>query len=125
METIDLYCFIDWLLVLPEDLEEEFARELCEYEKEKIMQYVSSIERIGFKKGKQQGMQHGMRQGVQQGVQQGMQQGETTMLFRQMERKFGKVSEEVKRKIEVADSDTLLGWGEKILSASTIDAVFH
>ncbi len=59
-DIIDLYCFIDWLLVLPEDLEEEFVRELCEFEKEKIMQYVSSIERIGFKKGKQQGVQHGI-----------------------------------------------------------------
>ena len=81
------------------------------------MQYVSSIERIGFKKGKQQGMQHGK--------QQGMRQGESTMLLRQMERKFGQVSEEVKQKIEEADSDTLLEWGEKIISASTIDDVFH
>ena len=47
------------------------------------------------------------------------------MLFRQMERKFGQVSEEVKQKIEAADSDTLLEWGEKILSAPTIDDVFH
>ena len=35
-----------------------------------------------------------------------------------MERKFGQVSEEVKQKIEEADSDTLLEWGEKIISAS-------
>lgn len=47
------------------------------------------------------------------------------MLLRQMERKFGQVSEEVKQKIEEADSDTLLEWGEKIISASTIDDVFH
>jgi hypothetical protein len=96
-------------LILPEALEEEFIRELYEFEKEKTMQYVSSIERIGFKKGKQQGMQ----------------QGESTMLLRQMERKFGQVSEEVKQKIEEADSGTLLEWGEKIISASTIDDVFH
>ena len=100
-DIIDLYCFIDWLLVLPEDLEEEFIRELYEFEKEKTMQYVSSIERIGFKKVEQQGLQHGM------------QQGESTMLFRLLERKFGQVSEEVKQKIEAADSDTLLEWGEK------------
>ena len=112
-DVIDLFCFIDWLLVLPEDLEEEFAQELHEYEKEKTMQYVSSIERIGFKKGKQQG------------VQRGMQQGESTMLVRQMERKFGQVSKEVKQKIEAADSDTLLEWGEKILSASTAEDVFR
>ena len=104
-DIIDLYCFIDWLLVLPEDLEKEFIRELCAFEKEKTMQYVSSIERIGFKKG--------------------VRQGESTMLFRLMERKFGKVSEEVKQKIEAADSDTLLEWGEKILSASTLEGVFH
>ena len=116
-DIIELYCFIDWLLVLPEDLEEEFVRELCAFEKEKTMQYVSSIERLGFKKGKQQGMQ--------QGLQHGMQQGESTMLFRLLERKFGQVSEEVKQKIEAADSGTLLEWGEKILSASTIDDVFH
>ena len=108
-DIIDLYCFIDWLLVLPEDLEEEFIRELCAFEKEKTMQYVSSIERIGFKKGKQHGMQ----------------QGESTMLVRLMERKFGQVNEEVKQKIEAADSDTLLEWGEKILNASTIEDVFH
>ena len=58
-------------------------------------------------------------------MQHGMQQGESTMLFRLMERKFGQISEEVKQKIEAADSDTLLEWGEKILSASTIEDVFH
>ena len=128
-DIIDLYCFIDWLLVLPEELEREFARELHEYEKEKTMRYVSSIERIGFENGKQHGMQQGIQQGVQQGVQQGMQQGmqqgELTMLFRLLERKFGKISKKVKQKIEAADSDTLLGWGEKILNASTVDDVFH
>ena len=108
-DIIDLFCFIDWLLVLPEDLEEEFVRELCAFEKEKVMQYVSSIERIGFKKGKQQGMQ----------------QGESTMLFRLLERKFVKVSKKVKQKIEAADNDTLLEWGEKILNASTVYDVFH
>ncbi len=140
-DIVELYCFIDWLLVLPKELEREFARELSEYEKEKTMRYVSSIERIGFEtgfeKGMQQGVQQGVQQGIQQGVQQGMQQGvqqgvrrgvqqgETTMLFRQMERKFGKVSKKVKQKIEAADSDTLLTWGEKILNASTINDVFH
>ena len=116
-DIIALYCFIDWLLVLPEELEEEFIRELHEFEKEKIMQYVSNIERVGFKKGKQQGIQQGKRQG--------MQQGESTMLVRQIERKFGQVSKEVKQKIGLADSDTLLEWGEKILSASTLDDIFH
>ncbi len=47
------------------------------------------------------------------------------MLFRLLERKFGKVSAKVKQKIEAADSDTLLEWGDKILNASTIDDVFH
>ena len=47
------------------------------------------------------------------------------MLVRLMERKFGQVNGRSKTKIEAADSDTLLEWGEKILSASTIEDVFH
>jgi len=62
---------------------------------------------------------------MQQGMQQGRRQGESTMLFRLIERKFGKVSEEVKQKIEAADIDVLLEWGEKILNASTIDDIFR
>ena len=54
---INLYRFIDWVLTLPEALEEIFVEELKAYEKEKNMPYVTNAERIGRKKGKQEGRQ--------------------------------------------------------------------
>jgi predicted transposase/invertase (TIGR01784 family) len=54
---INLYRFIDWVLTLPEVLEEIFVEELKAYEKEKNMLYVTNAERIGRKKGKQEGRQ--------------------------------------------------------------------
>ncbi len=66
---INLYRFIDWVLTLPEALEEIFVEELKVYEKEKNMPYITNAERIGRKKGKQEGMEQGMQQGMQKGTQ--------------------------------------------------------
>jgi hypothetical protein len=47
-----LFKFLDWMLVLPEELEEATSVELAEFERERMMPYVSSIERIALEKGK-------------------------------------------------------------------------
>ena len=62
---------------------------------------------------------------IDQGVQQGMQQGETAVLLRQIERKFGPLSEPVRRRVAEADPETLLTWSERILTADTLEAVLH
>ena len=62
---------------------------------------------------------------IEQGMQQGMQQGEARVLVRQLTKRFGDLSEEVVRKIESADADTLLQWSERILSAHSLDEVLH
>jgi predicted transposase/invertase (TIGR01784 family) len=61
---INLYRFIDWVLTLPEALEEIFVEELKTYEKEKNMPYITNAERIGRKKGKQEGRQEGRQETV-------------------------------------------------------------
>ena len=40
-----------WLMSLPSELEQEFQQELNQYEEEKRMPYVTSVERIGREKG--------------------------------------------------------------------------
>jgi hypothetical protein len=40
--------FVDWLMELPEGLKREFKAELNQYEQEKQMRYVSSIERMAI-----------------------------------------------------------------------------
>ncbi len=70
-----LYCFIDWLLALPEDLETEYNEEMKRYEEEKDMAYVTTAERIGIKKGFSQGKEQGMVQGIEKGMEKGMEKG--------------------------------------------------
>jgi Putative transposase, YhgA-like len=50
-----LFKFIDWLMDLPEKLEKELRVDLAAFEKERIMPYVSSIERIAREEGKTEG----------------------------------------------------------------------
>ncbi len=66
-KVMELFRFIDWLLVLPEDLDIEFLGELRLLEEEKKMPYITSVERIGIKKGMEQGIQAGIQQGIEQG----------------------------------------------------------
>ena len=51
-EIIDLYRFIDWVLMLPPELEEAFRQDIATYERGKNMPYISTIERLGEVKGK-------------------------------------------------------------------------
>jgi hypothetical protein len=44
---------------------------------------------------------------------------------RGLERKFGPLAAEHRARIDAADAETLLRWGERLLSAETIDDVFR
>lgn len=54
-DVIELFRLIDWFLALPADLTVAFRRDLLNYEKEKAMPYVTSIERLGRQEGRQEG----------------------------------------------------------------------
>jgi hypothetical protein len=56
-QILDLFKFIDWILVLPEALSNSFWNDLKTYEEEKKMTYITSVEKIGFKRGQQEGRQ--------------------------------------------------------------------
>jgi len=61
----------------------------------------------------------------EKGMQKGMQKGEASLLLRLMHLKFGKVDAQILAKIESADADQLLIWSEHILSAKTVEDIFH
>jgi hypothetical protein len=46
----DLFNFIDWIMVLPEEFSNSFLNELKAYEHEKNMTFITSIEEISIKK---------------------------------------------------------------------------
>ena len=85
------------------------------------MPYVTSIERLG----RQEGREEGREAGREEGLEAGRQQGEALVLLRLITLKFGPPSEPVREQIATADSETLLRWSERILTAQTLDEVLQ
>lgn len=80
------------------------------------MPYVTTVERARIEKGR--------RQGMQQGEQIGHRKGEANLLLWLVEKKFGAAAVvSVRPRIEVAHSDTLRVWSERILTADSLEAV--
>ncbi len=58
-----------------------------------------------------------------EGIEEGRQEGESAMLQRLITLKFGQPDPSILHRIETADTDTLLRWAERILTATTLDQV--
>jgi hypothetical protein len=54
-DVLNLFRVIDWLMQLPQELEQEFWQAIEQYEAEKRMSYITSVERIGIEQGNLQG----------------------------------------------------------------------
>lgn len=90
-DIINLFRFIEWLMVLPPELEAKFDEAIKGYEEAKQMTYVTSIERRGIKKGLEEGIQQGRQEGRQEGIQRG--------IIAVLEVRFGPLAEETITKI--------------------------
>ncbi len=51
----ELFRIIDWIMTLPDDLQDAFRDDVFRYEEEKAMPYISSIERRAIERGLEQG----------------------------------------------------------------------
>jgi Domain of unknown function (DUF4351) len=114
-EILDLYRFIDWILVLPEAIEREFWQELQVFEEERKVTYVTNAERFGIEKGIEQGLE----QGLERGLEQGMIQGERSLILRLLSRRVGTLSSEVRSQVESLSLEQLESLGEALLDFST------
>jgi predicted transposase/invertase (TIGR01784 family) len=66
----------------------------------------------------------GFNAGIHQGMQQGMQQGEHHLFIKLLKIKFTTVPENYLQKIDEADEDQLLLWGERLMKASSLQEIF-
>ena len=55
-QILNLYRFIDWLMVLPESLSKKFNDQHKEYEEGEKMTFITTAERIGREEGREEGM---------------------------------------------------------------------
>ena len=67
-DVLELFRFIDWMMILPEELETQFTETVVQLEGEKQMRYVTSVERYFMKKAHQEGMQEGLLEGIALGL---------------------------------------------------------
>ncbi len=74
-ELHELFRLVDWMLDLPEELELQFRAELQKLKDENIMPYVTSIERLAIKEGREQGIEEGIEKGIEKGIEQGIEKG--------------------------------------------------
>ena len=87
--------------ILPERfLNSQVWQELETIEEKEKMEYVTSIERLGMVKG------------------------QSSLLKRQLERRFGLLPEWASEKLKSAKSKDLEAWADAILTAPTLEAVF-
>ncbi len=107
--VINLFNVIDWLMQLPEVLNNKVWQELETIEEKEKMQYVTSVERIGIAKGRVVGRV----------------EGEARILKRQLERRFGVLPEWAAERLVSAKEEELEAWSDAVLTAPTLDAVFH
>ncbi|NEP24721.1 MAG: DUF4351 domain-containing protein [Moorea sp. SIO3I6] len=91
-DILNLYHFIDWVMHLPSALEQAFREEVNQYEQEVNMKYVTSIERLGIKQGRQEGRQEGILEGRQEGAER--------LLLRLLNRRFGDLSPEIQARVK-------------------------
>jgi hypothetical protein len=117
---LDLFAVLDWMMRLPEALEQKLWQDIGEIEGEKQMRYITSVERIGMKRGWIEGNQIGLAEGKLEGKL----EGETKLLVRLLTKRFGPLSAATQAQLDNATTDQLEHWADAILDAPTLDAVF-
>ena len=100
-DILELYNFLDWMMRLPEDVEQAFQVELEEFEEARKMKYVTTIERMAEARGEARGGK--------------------SMILRFLNHRFGGISPVLTEKIEKLSIAQLETLGESILDFTTID----
>ena len=111
--VIDLFGVIDWMMRLPEELEQQLWQDIETLEENEKMQYVTSVQRFEIAKVRQEGLQEGLLK------------GEAEMLGLILRHRFGDLSDAVVNRLKHASEDQLKEWLISAISAPTLDAVFN
>ena len=81
---MNLFTFVDWVMLLPEATKVEFWQELKIYEEERKMPYITSVEQIGYDRGVQVGKERQAR----------------SIVLRLLSGKFGTIAPRLEEQIE-------------------------
>lgn len=130
---IELFKVINWMMVLPESLQERYWQAVVKLEKEHKMEWITPLEQMFLDKGRQKGLKEGLEQGIEKGLEQGLEQGlargrkegALVVLERQLVRRFGPLPEVVRNKLAQASLVQLTAWGDMLPEAESLKQVFE
>jgi hypothetical protein len=105
--VLNLFNFLDRVLVLPKRLDTEFWMELKAYEEEHQMPYITSVERIGFERGVKEEAQRSLER-------------QRCLIIRQLTRKVGTLPDSVLTKINALSIACLESLGEALLDFESL-----
>ncbi len=116
-ERHDFLRVMDWMMTLPEELEQRLDNMIENFEAEKKVEYVDSIIRIRMERQK--------KAALMQGEQKGRQEGRANTLVDILEQRFGTVPGQISEKIKQAGEADLRTWVSRALSAPDLETVFQ
>ena len=111
-EILELFRFIDWVLALPDGLEDRLWAEIEDFDEEKQMHYLASFER----KAQQIGMEKGMEKGISK--------GQARLLTRLIQQRFGVLPPDLEARLQAAAPEQLETWALRLLTAGSLEDVF-
>lgn len=100
LTILKLFKFLDWLMWLPEELQQKYDEDLARYEEEKRMSYVTNIERKGIEKGRVEGRV----------------EGALNLALRQLQHLFGPLAVETQDRIRSLPMEDLEELGDALLT---------
>ena len=71
------------------------------------------------------GMHQGRKLGREEGREEGQRQGQTRLLLKLLQQRFGELPDGVADRLATAAPEQLEQWGERLLSAPTLEAIFQ
>lgn len=117
--VLDLFAVLDWMMRLPDVLEQKLWHDIEQIEGETRMQYVTSVERLAIQRGRIEGKLEGKIEGKLEGKI----EGQAKLLERLLTKRFGALPESALARLQSATAEQLEHWADAILEAPTLAAV--
>ena len=106
----ELFRFIDWIIALPDALDEQFIKEVEKMEGETMSSYITGFERRAMEKGKKEGIEEGVAH-------------EQKVILKLLHKRFGFMPTEVEDSVKKLDFDGLESLAEAVFDFANIDDV--
>ncbi len=108
-EVISLLHFIDWLMNLPEELNQQLWQEVNQLQEEQRMQYLTSFER------------RAKQEGLEQGIEQGVRRGKIELVRQLLSERLGSIDAQRQSRLDQLSSGQLDALARQLLQFQSLD----